>query len=75
MNDEAKPSHLLTMTNIENFGILIVHCISIKITKSFLPEENTAKRCLFGSAVESIVLILILVSVRIGKYLPRGVEG
>ena len=24
MNDEAKPSHLLTMTNIENFGLILL---------------------------------------------------
>ena len=43
MNDEAKPSHLLAMTNIENSGLIF---LVLPLLNLSLSEKNIAKRCL-----------------------------
>ena len=39
--NEAKPSHLLTMTSIENFRIRPAHGMSITITKLYCKKHFT----------------------------------
>lgn len=43
MNDEAKPTYLFTMTNVENFELLL---LVLPLLNFSLSDKNIAKHCL-----------------------------